>query len=80
MKNVLLDTHVALWVFEGASILSQKAMAILNDPEVSIFVSPISAYELALKATLGKLASLPKPFAVLADLSDFSILLITMER
>lgn len=41
MKNVLLDTHVALWVFERALILSPKAMAILSDPEVNIFVSPI---------------------------------------
>ena len=47
---------------------------------MNVFVSPISAYELALKATLGKLASLPKPFAELANLSDFSILPITMEQ
>ena len=80
MKGVLLDTHTALWSFLRSKELSSKANSILNDTNVSIFISPVSAYELAFKAKLGKLQTLPKSFIELAKDADFSILPLSIEH
>ena len=77
MSRILLDTHAVLWAFQGSSELSTKALKLINDPDTEIFVSPISAYELALKANLGRLPSLPKDFSSLAKEAGFGILPIT---
>jgi PIN domain nuclease of toxin-antitoxin system len=74
MKSLLLDTHAALWAFQGSHDLSAYVVSLLNDGDVTIFVSPISAYEIVLKVNLGKLPMLPRPFAALAQASDFAIL------
>lgn len=45
--KVLIDTHVALWLLEGAvDLLTERAKKILNSSEVNI--SPISLLELSL--------------------------------
>jgi PIN domain nuclease of toxin-antitoxin system len=77
MTRFLLDTHAALWAFQGAQDLSARVIDILNDPKVTIYVSPVSAYEIALKTNLGKLPRLPKRFADLAEESDFSLFTVT---
>jgi PIN domain nuclease of toxin-antitoxin system len=77
VSRYLLDTHSALWAFEGSEDLSQNVLNLLNDPNFTVFVSPVSAYELALKANLGKLPLLPKSFEDLAAQADFAILPVT---
>jgi PIN domain nuclease of toxin-antitoxin system len=74
---VLLDTHTVLWSFLRSKELSDTVRDILNDTSVSVFVSPVSAYELALKANLGKLSLLPKSFEDLAAQADFAMLPVT---
>jgi PIN domain nuclease of toxin-antitoxin system len=77
MKKLLLDTHAVLWAFQRSDELSSPVVALLGDSDVTIFVSPVSAYETALKVNLGKVPMLTKPFAVLAEASDFAMLPVT---
>ena len=53
--RVLVDTHVFLWWVEGDRALPPKARAALTDPGNECLVSLVSAWELAIKAGLGKL-------------------------
>ena len=51
----ILDTHAALWLFEGNERLSQTAQDIIFDDENEIYISIISAWEVAVKVSLNKL-------------------------
>jgi PIN domain nuclease of toxin-antitoxin system len=53
--RVLLDTHVFLWWVEGDRALPAKARAVLADQDNECLISLASAWELAIKAGLGKL-------------------------
>ena len=53
--RVLVDTHVFLWWVEGDRALPAKARAALANQENECLVSLVSAWELAIKAGLGKL-------------------------
>ena len=53
--RVLVDTHVFLWWVEGDRALPSKARATLADPENECLISLVSAWELAIKAGLGKI-------------------------
>jgi PIN domain nuclease of toxin-antitoxin system len=52
--RLLLDTHILLWWLEGDRRLSKANRETIADAE-DIFVSAASAYEVALKAALGKI-------------------------
>lgn len=53
--RVLVDTHVFLWWVEGDRALPAKARAALADQDNECLFSLVSAWELAIKAGLGKL-------------------------
>jgi len=53
--RVLIDTHVFLWWVEGDRALPAKARSALCNPENECLFSLASAWELAIKAGLGKL-------------------------
>jgi PIN domain nuclease of toxin-antitoxin system len=53
--NYLLDTHVLLWVLQSPEMLTAEARATIVDPRQSVFVSAVSAVEIAIKRALGKL-------------------------
>ncbi len=58
--RVIIDTHVFLWWVDGARVLPVKARAALADPDNECLLSLASAWEMAIKAGLGKLKlSLP---------------------
>jgi len=50
----LLDTHTAFWYFEGSSELSEKAKEAIEDSGNEIFVSIVSAWEIAIKRSLNR--------------------------
>lgn len=58
--RVLLDTHAWLWLQTHPERLSERAMALADDPENELFLSAASAWEIAIKYALGKLP-LPAP-------------------
>ena len=53
MSSVLLDTHAWAWSLAGDRRLSAGAVAAIEGAE-SVFVSPISFFEIAQKVRLGK--------------------------
>ena len=53
--NLLLDTHVLIWVFSQDSSLSQTATEAIRDGRNLVFVSAATAWEIAIKKALGKL-------------------------
>jgi PIN domain nuclease of toxin-antitoxin system len=60
MTALLLDTHALIWWLTSSPRLSAAARDAIDDPANDIFVSVVSAYEVALKQTLGRLpADLP---------------------
>lgn len=53
--RILLDTCTFLWIAEGAPQLSNMAKELFRDPGNEVFLSSISAWEIAIKYSLGRL-------------------------
>ncbi len=53
--NLLLDTHVFLWWIAGNARLGSQARILIEDPESVVWISAASAWEIAIKAGLGRL-------------------------
>jgi PIN domain nuclease of toxin-antitoxin system len=54
--NILLDTNIIIWWLLDKSRISPAARAALSDAENSVFASAASAFEIAVKQRIGKLA------------------------
>jgi PIN domain nuclease of toxin-antitoxin system len=54
--RLLLDTHVVLWALEDHPRLAPASRLLLADPANEFWVSAASAWEIAIKVSLGKLA------------------------
>jgi len=52
----LLDTHVAKWALDDATKLSDTAKLIISDTSLHLCVSLVSAWEIAIKISVGKLS------------------------
>jgi PIN domain nuclease of toxin-antitoxin system len=52
--KLLLDTCSFLWAVNEPSRLSRIAFRLIEDPENELFVSSVSAFEIAVKATDGR--------------------------
>jgi len=76
MGRYLLDTHTAIWYFNGDNALSKTAKEIILELSNQIHMSIISAWELAIKTSLGKLEFKGKVtrFVYLAETYGFTIL------
>lgn len=79
--QVLLDTHALLWWLAGDPQLSAPAKAAIADPANEVFVSAVSAWEIATKFRLGRLpgaqAAAADVAAIIAD-QGFTALPITV--
>ena len=51
----LLDTHTALWALDEKEKLSQLVKSLIDDRTVPLCISVVSAWEIALKVSVGKL-------------------------
>jgi len=58
--KLLLDTHVLLWAASEPEQLTAQARDALEDGSNDVLVSVVSAWEIAIKQSLGKL-ELPRP-------------------
>ena len=66
--NLLLDTCVLLWWLDDPNtLLSEQALTAIRNPDNKIIVSVVSAWEIAIKKTLGKLESPDNLKEVIAD-------------
>jgi len=55
MSAYLLDTHAAIWFFNGDTRLSGTARQIICDSSNPVYLSIASAWEVAIKLRIGKL-------------------------
>jgi PIN domain nuclease of toxin-antitoxin system len=53
--RILLDTCAFLWVTTGARDLSARARSLFRDPGNEVYLSAVSAWEIAVKHQLGRL-------------------------
>ncbi len=53
--KILFDTHAFLWFVMNSPRLSPRAKALIEDPENDLGLSVASAWEIAIKLSLGKL-------------------------
>ena len=51
----LMDTHTAIWFFNGSNRLSETANRIMRDSSTPLYLSIASAWEVAIKLGTGKL-------------------------
>jgi PIN domain nuclease of toxin-antitoxin system len=58
--NVLVDTHVWMWSLADPNRLSPESRNLLSSSRNVVYLSAASAWELAIKAALGKI-ELPEP-------------------
>ena len=59
--RLLLDTHALLWWWANDPQLSESAWAAMLDESSEVHVSAASAWEIAAKQLIGKLATWPMP-------------------
>jgi PIN domain nuclease of toxin-antitoxin system len=75
--KVLLDTHTVLWLVNEHEKLSPSARALMLDDEHTLFISMASLWEMAIKASLGKLSELDGGIGVfLSKIGDMPIVLL----
>ena len=82
MNGYLLDTHTAIWFFNGDNALPQSVNEIIRDFNNPIYLSMASAWELAIKIGIGKLKFCGKAagFIRLATENDITIMNIKSEH
>jgi PIN domain nuclease of toxin-antitoxin system len=56
--RILFDTHAFIWWLEESERLSKKARSTIENSETTMLISAATAWELAIKANLGKLNGL----------------------
>ncbi|MFA6112218.1 MAG: type II toxin-antitoxin system VapC family toxin [Candidatus Latescibacterota bacterium] len=79
MAGLLLDTHVVLWWLDDPQQIAPKAREAIADGLNDVFVSAASAWEVAIKAALGKLQAPDDLEAALAE-AGFTTLPITVRH
>jgi PIN domain nuclease of toxin-antitoxin system len=79
MMKILLDTHILIWWLSDASRLSQTEIDLITDSDNFIFVSAATAWEIAVKKTIGKLES-PDDLPAALAVNNFLELPITIEH
>jgi PIN domain nuclease of toxin-antitoxin system len=55
VTEILMDTHTLLWFDITPAKLSTPAQALIRDPSTTVFVSSMTAWEIGIKYTIGKL-------------------------
>jgi PIN domain nuclease of toxin-antitoxin system len=74
--RLLIDTQIFIWAVIESENLSARARQIMLDA-TEVFVSAASIWEIAIKASLGRLEGDPSEFAAAIDQSGFRELAIS---
>ena len=77
--QLLLDTHALIWWLVNNPTLSNQAKNAIADPDNLVFVSAASAWEIAIKKSLGKLQA-PDDLAMQIEAKDFIPLSIDLHH
>jgi PIN domain nuclease of toxin-antitoxin system len=65
--KLLLDTHAFLWFASGDRRLSRKARAAMEADDAELYLSAATVWEMAIKASLGRLTLATSVDAYLAE-------------
>jgi PIN domain nuclease of toxin-antitoxin system len=65
--NLLLDTCTFLWIISEPSQLSVSARQVFTDPGNRVYLSLVSAWEIAIKHSIGKLKLLQPPARLIPE-------------
>jgi PIN domain nuclease of toxin-antitoxin system len=77
--SYLLDSHVLLWWLGDSPRIRAELRGTLADPQVRVFVSAASVWEIGIKQALGKLRA-PESIADLLQDEGFEELTITVRH
>lgn len=82
--RVLLDTHAFLWWGDDDPHLSELAREIISEGNNEVIFSTASAWEIAIKASLGKLENIPEDLEEFFDeqllVNGFEVLRINLDH
>ena len=53
--RILLDTHVIIWLAYAPGKVAEPTRERISDPASTIYISPVSIWEMTIKCRLGKL-------------------------
>ena len=53
--RLLLDTHALIWTAAEPARLSDRAAAVIRDPDNDVYVSSVSGWEISIKRARGRL-------------------------
>ena len=59
--RLLLDTHIIVWAASGVDAFEPRVAALLTDARNELWMSAVSAWELAMFAERGRLELRPTP-------------------
>lgn len=82
-RGYLLDTNTVIWWFFGAELLSHHSFEAIADRSIDVYVSAVSAMEIATKFRIGKLKlaePLAAKFAEVTAEEGFKPLHLTLEH
>ena len=77
--NLLLDTHILIWVLEDNPMLSEKTRKTIINGKNIVFVSSATVWEMSIKQAMGKLA-IPNNLIEEIELLRFTQLEITFDH
>jgi PIN domain nuclease of toxin-antitoxin system len=75
--KLLLDTHTLIWWLTNHPTLSQAAKKAISNQDNLVFISAASAWEIAIKKSLGKLTA-PDDLEIQIESNNFQPLPITI--
>ena len=67
-RGFLLDTHALIWWLGEAELLTMTSFDVIADRTIDVYVSPVSAMEIATKYRIGKLPIAAKYAGQLAEI------------
>lgn len=76
--QLLLDTHIALWLLSDSKELSQKARSLLQNKNNQLRISVISLIEIQIKQQLGKLQLAVSIEQLISEWQSFGIKLLPL--
>lgn len=78
--SLLLDTHIFLWWLADAPDLKDKTRRAIANPDIVVFVSAASAWEISIKTALGKINIRPQDVMEGIHDSGFTELPVSVEH
>jgi PIN domain nuclease of toxin-antitoxin system len=81
--NLLLDTHIFLWLNQQPEKLSENVLALCEDNKNTLYLSHVSPWEIQIKSKLGKLnllSPLQEMIATQQQDNDLKLLPITLQH